>query len=41
MAPQLAAVRTDIRLLRWMTGTLGGLILAFQIAAFLKLFVHG
>lgn len=38
---QLAAVRSDIRLLRWMTGTLGGVIVAFQVAIFLKLFVHG
>ena len=38
---QITAVRSDVTLLKWMTGTLGGLILAFQIAVFLKLFVHG
>ena len=34
---QFAALRSDIRLLQWITAT----ILVFQIAMFIKLFVHG
>jgi hypothetical protein len=34
---QFAAIRSDICLLQWITGT----ILIFQIAIFLKLFIHG
>ena len=34
---QLTAIRTDVRLLQWVTGP----ILALQPAIFIKLFIHG
>lgn len=38
---RVATLENKINLLTWMMRTLGSLILAFQIAMFLKLSVHG